>query len=38
MGFTKWFDEQSKGIKILLMIPFWGWIFGAFLVSGRGLV
>ena len=29
MGFTKWFDEQSKGIKILLMIPFWGWIFGA---------
>ena len=29
MGFTKWFDEQSRGIKILLMIPFWGWIFGA---------
>ena len=28
MGFTKWVDEQTKGIKILLFIPFWGWIIG----------
>lgn len=29
MGFAKWFDEQDKLIKILLMIPFWGWAVGA---------
>ena len=28
MGFTKWVDEQTKAVKILLFIPFWGWIFG----------
>ena len=28
MGFTKWVDEQSKAVKILLFIPIWGWIFG----------
>ncbi len=28
MGFTKWVDEQSKAIKILLFFPIWGWIFG----------
>ena len=27
MGFYQWFDEQDKGIKALLLIPFWGWIF-----------
>ncbi len=25
MGCVKWFDEQSKLIKILLTIPMWGW-------------
>lgn len=29
MGFTKWLDEQSKGMKILLFIPIWGWAVGA---------
>ncbi len=28
MEFTKWVDEQSKAVKILLFIPFWGWIVG----------
>lgn len=28
MGFTKWVNEQSKAVKIILFIPFWGWIFG----------
>ena len=28
MGFTKWVDEQTKAVKILLFIPFWGWIVG----------
>lgn len=28
MGYINWFNEKSKGIKILLMIPIWGWIFG----------
>ena len=28
MGFTKWVDEQSKAVKILLFFPIWGWIFG----------
>lgn len=28
MGFPKWVDEQSKGLKILLFIPIWGWIIG----------
>lgn len=26
---AKWLDEQSKLIKILLFIPFWGWAVGA---------
>ena len=26
MGFYQWFDKQDKGIKVLLLIPFWGWI------------
>ena len=29
MGFAKWFDEQEKIVKILLLIPFWGWAIGA---------
>ena len=29
MGFVKWVDGQSKGIKALLFIPFWGWAIGA---------
>lgn len=29
MGYIKWFDGQSKGIKALLLIPFWGWAIGA---------
>ena len=29
MGYIKWFDEKSKGIKALLLIPFWGWAIGA---------
>ena len=28
MGFPEWVDSQSKGVKILLFIPFWGWIIG----------
>ena len=28
MGFAKWFDEQDKVVKCLLLFPFWGWIFG----------
>ena len=28
MGFTKWVDEQSKVVKIILFFPIWGWIFG----------
>ena len=28
MEFTKWVDEQSKAVKILLFFPIWGWIFG----------
>lgn len=28
MGFTKWVDEQSTAVKILLFFPIWGWIFG----------
>ena len=28
MEFTKWVDEQDKVVKIILFIPFWGWIFG----------
>ena len=27
MGFCDWFDKQDKTIKIVLLIPFWGWIF-----------
>lgn len=27
MGFYQWFDKQDKAVKILLLIPFWGWIF-----------
>ncbi|MBQ9900246.1 MAG: hypothetical protein IJM36_03850 [Acholeplasmatales bacterium] len=26
---AKWLDSQSKLIKILLFIPFWGWAVGA---------
>lgn len=26
---AKWLDEQSKIVKILLFIPFWGWAVGA---------
>ena len=28
MEFTKWIDSQSKGVKILIFFPIWGWIFG----------
>ena len=28
MGFTKWVDEQSTAVKVLLFFPVWGWIFG----------
>lgn len=28
MEFTKWVDSQSKGVKILIFFPIWGWIFG----------
>lgn len=24
---NKWFDSQSKIIRIILLIPIWGWIF-----------
>lgn len=27
MGFYQWFDKQSQVVKIILLIPFWGWIF-----------
>ena len=27
MGFYQWFDKQSKAVKIILLIPFWGWVF-----------
>jgi len=27
MGFYQWFDKQDKALKIVLLIPFWGWIF-----------
>ncbi len=27
MGYCEWFDNQSLIVKILLLIPFWGWIF-----------
>lgn len=23
---VKWFDEQDKIIRIVLLIPFWGWL------------
>ena len=23
---NKWFDSQSKIVKILLLIPIWGWV------------
>lgn len=28
MGFTKWVDEQTTAVKILIFFPIWGWIFG----------
>ena len=28
MEFTKWVDEQSKAVKLILFFPIWGWIFG----------
>lgn len=27
MEYCKWFDNQNLIVKILLLIPFWGWIF-----------
>lgn len=27
MGFYQWFDKQNLGIKVLLLIPIWGWVF-----------
>jgi hypothetical protein len=27
MDFCEWFDQQSLGLKIILLIPFWGWAF-----------
>lgn len=27
MSYCKWFDSQSTLVKILLLIPIWGWIF-----------
>ena len=24
---NKWFDSQSKVVRIILLIPIWGWIF-----------
>lgn len=27
MSYCKWFDGQSTLVKILLLIPVWGWIF-----------
>ena len=24
---NKWFDSQSKIVRIILLIPIWGWIF-----------
>ena len=27
MGFCKWFDEQTTALKVILLIPFWGWFF-----------
>ena len=26
---TKWFDSLSKEIKVILLIPIWGWVFSA---------
>ena len=23
----EWFDDLNKGIRIILLIPIWGWIF-----------
>ena len=27
MNFCEWFDKQSLGVRVVLLIPFWGWIF-----------
>lgn len=27
MDFCKWFDSQSLVVKIILLLPWWGWIF-----------
>lgn len=26
---NKWFDEQSQVVRIVLLIPIWGWVFAA---------
>ena len=28
MGFINWIDGLSKGMKILVFFPLWGWVFG----------
>ena len=28
MGFINWIDGLSKGTKILVFFPIWGWVFG----------
>jgi len=28
MGFINWIDGLSKGMKILVFFPIWGWVFG----------
>ena len=24
---NKWFDKQSKAVRVVLLFPIWGWIF-----------
>lgn len=26
---VKWFDSQSKAVRIVLLVPIWGWITAA---------
>ena len=28
MGFINWIDGLSKGLKIFVFFPIWGWVFG----------
>ena len=28
MDFINWIDGLSKGMKILVFFPLWGWVFG----------